>query len=140
MYRIPTACLVIGDGVPRIHHSDGIPVYQVIESDRGIPILMKDRTIKNLLAYPSTWVAPGAYNHEHWLHAEQPEAFFNLVLEPNSTLEFHARIVHMDPGHIGFDMGHLEQEQLTPLVKLLAAGLDASVIKEELALLARLNS
>jgi hypothetical protein len=66
--------------------------------------------------------------------------FFNLVLEPNSSLEFHARIVHMDPGHIGFDMGHLEEEQLAPLAKLLAARLDASVIKEELALLTSLNS
>lgn len=66
--------------------------------------------------------------------------FFNLVLEPDSSLEFHARIVHMDPGHIGFDMGHLEEEQLAPLAKLLAARLDASVIKEELALLATLNS
>jgi hypothetical protein len=65
--------------------------------------------------------------------------FFNLALEPNSPLEFHARIVHMDPGHIGFDMGHLEEEQLTPLAKLLAARLDASVIKEELALLATLD-
>ena len=66
--------------------------------------------------------------------------FFNLALEPNSSLEFHARIVHMDPGHIGFDMGHLEEDQLTPLAKLLAARLDASVIKEELALLATLDS
>jgi hypothetical protein len=66
--------------------------------------------------------------------------FFNLALEPNSSLEFHARIVHMDPGHIGFDMGHLEEEQLTPLAKLLAARLDASVIEEELALLARLDN
>jgi hypothetical protein len=66
--------------------------------------------------------------------------FFNLVLEPNNSLEFHARIVHMDPGHIGFDMGHLEEEQLAPLAKLLAARLDASVIKEELALLAKLDT
>jgi hypothetical protein len=66
--------------------------------------------------------------------------FFNLELEPDSSLEFHARIVHMDPGHIGFDMGHLEEDQLTPLAKLLAARLDASVIKEELALLATLDS
>ncbi len=66
--------------------------------------------------------------------------FFNLALEANSSLEFHARIVHMDPGHIGFDMGHLDEEQLSPLAKLLAARLDASVIKEELALLATLNS
>ena len=66
--------------------------------------------------------------------------FFNLALEPDSSLEFHARIVHMDPGHIGFDMGHLEEDQLTPLAKLLAARLDASVIKKELALLASLDS
>jgi hypothetical protein len=37
-------------------------------------------------------------------------------------------------------MGHLEEDQLTPLAKLLAARLDASVIKEELALLATLDS
>ena len=55
-------CLLIGSDVPRVHHSDGIPVYLVIESDEGIPILGKDKRLRNLLAYPSQLPAPAAYN------------------------------------------------------------------------------
>ena len=62
-------CLLIGDGVPRIHHSDGIPVYLVIESDEGIPILGKDNRLRNLLAYPSHLPSPAAYNPNSWLYA-----------------------------------------------------------------------
>ncbi len=66
--------------------------------------------------------------------------FFNLTLGHDSSLKFHANIVHMDPGHIGFDMGRLDEEQLRPLARLLSSRLDAAVIEEELALLASLNS
>ena len=65
--------------------------------------------------------------------------YFNLTLEPDNTLQFHANLVHMDPGCIGFDMGHLEEEQLVPLAKLLSARLDEATIKEELALLASME-
>ena len=65
--------------------------------------------------------------------------YFNLALEQDTSLEFHAKLIHMDPGCIGFDMGHLDEEQLTPLAQLLSARLDAAVIKEELALLATLD-
>jgi hypothetical protein len=61
--------------------------------------------------------------------------YFNLLVEPEGCLEFHARIVHMNPGHIGFDMGHLDEDQLMPLADMLAARLDATIIKEELAVL-----
>ena len=65
--------------------------------------------------------------------------YFNLALEQNTSLEFHAKLIHIDPGCIGFDMGHLDEEQLAPLAQLLSARLDAAVIKEELALLATLD-
>ena len=65
--------------------------------------------------------------------------YFNLTLNPDSTLEFHANLIHMDPGCIGFDMGHLDEEQLAPLAQLLSTGLDEATIKEELALLASME-
>jgi hypothetical protein len=73
-------CLLIGDGVPHIHHSDGMPVYMVIESERGIPIMLKDHSIRNLLAYPSSWVGPGEYNHDHWLFAEHENLAWHALI------------------------------------------------------------
>ncbi len=64
---------------------------------------------------------------------------FNLDLKPDSSLEFNAHLVHMDPGLIGFDIRHLEDEQLTPLAQLLSERLDPAIIKEELTLLATLK-
>lgn len=73
-------CLVIGDGVPRIHHSDGLAVYLVIESDDGIPVLMKDHGLKNLLAYPSHWPAAGEYNPKRWLFAEHEHLAWHALI------------------------------------------------------------
>ena len=73
-------CLLIGEGVPRIHHSDGIPVYLVIESEEGIPILQKNGRIKHLLAYPSHWSAPGKYNHDHWLHGSHEHLAWHALI------------------------------------------------------------
>lgn len=73
-------CLLIGDGVPRIHHSDGIPVYLVIESDRGIPIRCKNAALKNLLAYPSHLPAPGGYNPDRWLYAHHEQLPWNALI------------------------------------------------------------
>ena len=65
--------------------------------------------------------------------------YFNLALEPDRPVEFEGSVVHMDPGRIGFDIRHLNEEQLTPLVDLLLDRIDAAVLKEELALLATLE-
>ena len=65
--------------------------------------------------------------------------YFNLSLEPDQAVEFQGRVVHMDPGSIGFDIGYLNEEQLTPLVDLLLDRIDATVLKEELALLATMG-
>lgn len=59
-------CLIIGREVPRLHHSDGIPVYLVVAHDDGVPVTLlrpdkhgyQGRTVK-LLAYPSAWPAIG---------------------------------------------------------------------------------
>ena len=66
-------CLIIGKCVPRMHHSDGVPVYLVIEHPEGIPVVLNDdgRTsleIKTLLAYPSHWAAPGCKS-ERFIYA-----------------------------------------------------------------------
>ena len=60
---------------------------------------------------------------------------FNLALEPGGALELEGRLVHMDPGCLGFDIGHLDEAQLNPLAQLLSERLGADVIKQELALL-----
>jgi hypothetical protein len=74
------------------------------------------------------------------LDADYSDPFYiNLALEPDKTLEFHGHIIHMDPGCIGFDIGHLNQEQLAPLAELLSERLDETVIKEELAILATMK-
>ncbi|HIG44312.1 MAG: PilZ domain-containing protein [bacterium] len=65
--------------------------------------------------------------------------YFYLCLEPDNPLQFHANLIRMDPGCIGFDMGHLEKEQLVPLAKLLSARLDEATINKELALLASME-
>ena len=62
---------------------------------------------------------------------------FNFIirLPDSSTLEVYAHLVHLDPGHMGFEMEHLDDEQLAPLAKLLAAELGEDQIGEELAIL-----
>ena len=56
-------CIIIGKDVPRVHHSDGVPVYMIVEHPEGLPVAVnihtKSPVIKNLLAYPSHWAAPG---------------------------------------------------------------------------------
>lgn len=52
-------CLLIGAMVPRLHHSDGMPVYVVTEHDAGVPITLKDGSTVKLLAYSSARPGPG---------------------------------------------------------------------------------
>jgi hypothetical protein len=61
--------------------------------------------------------------------------YFKVAVGPGHQLEFHAHLVHIDPGLIGFEMGRLAAEHLDPLAKLLAGRLDAVVIENELNLL-----
>lgn len=56
-----TDIIIVGPGIPALHHSDGVPVYQVIEHERGFPVRFADGRTANLLAYPSTWPAPGGF-------------------------------------------------------------------------------
>lgn len=51
--------LMIGEKVPRLHHSDGIPVYLVAAHDDGVPVSHRSGRLDRLLAYPSAWPAPG---------------------------------------------------------------------------------
>ena len=66
-------CLVIGDLVPRRHHSDGIPVYVIVEHASGIPIVGKDKRLRNLLAYPSHYPGPGEHMPDEWLFASHEQ-------------------------------------------------------------------
>ncbi len=63
--------LLVGAQVPRIHHSDGIPIYLVVEDDNaGIPVRCKNGNLVNLLAYPSHWPTHGTHDPELWAFAE----------------------------------------------------------------------
>lgn len=76
-----TRCLVIGQGVPRIHSGDGMPVYQVVEDRRrGLPVILKDGSERHLLAYPSTWVQPGNFNGDDWLYAKHENLGWDALI------------------------------------------------------------
>lgn len=63
--------LLVGSRVPRIHHSDGMPIYLVLEDDAvGIPVRCKNGALVNLLAYPSHCLGPGDHDPELWLYAK----------------------------------------------------------------------
>ena len=64
---------------------------------------------------------------------------FLLKLDDGQELEFFAHVVHIDPGHIGFEMGHLEAEPLNALAAMLALELGDEIIESELALLPSLQ-
>ena len=66
---------------------------------------------------------------------------FNFIvkLPDDDPLEFYAHLIHINPGHMGFEMEHLEEDQLEPLTRLLVAGLGEEVIREELDALADLR-
>jgi hypothetical protein len=62
-------CLIIGAEVPRLHHSDGIPVYLVTEHWRGTLVRGSDGKARELLAYPSAWPGPGDQTEDRWIYA-----------------------------------------------------------------------
>ena len=49
-----------------------------------------------------------------------------------APLEVYAHLIHIIPGHMGFEMEHLDEDQLRPLTELLSAGLGEDLIREEL--------
>lgn len=78
--RDPTyACLLIGPAIPRIHHSDGLPVYFLTDHPQGIPTVMNDGTVVRLLAYPSAWPGPGARGGS-FVFARHERLPFNAII------------------------------------------------------------
>ena len=65
--------------------------------------------------------------------------YFLLKLDDGQTLEFFAHLVHIDPGHIGFELGRLEAAPLAALAAMLAVELGDEIIESELALLPSLQ-
>tara|TARA_R110002072_G_scaffold78542_1_gene182043 strand:+ start:1050 stop:1430 length:381 start_codon:yes stop_codon:yes gene_type:complete len=81
----------------------------------------------------------GVSEPEDW-DADYSHPFsFMLRLAEGRELEFHAHLVHMDPGHIGFEFAHLDPEPLNELAATLAGGLGRDVVDRELAVLASLQ-
>ena len=77
-------CLLFGAGIPRIHHSDGVPVFHVIEHPDGFPVVMDNGTkageIKKLLAYPSHLPGPGTWSRDEWVYAYTEPMPFNALI------------------------------------------------------------
>lgn len=71
-------CLLIGPRIPRIHHSDGIPVYLVVEHHHGIEISTVAGAL-TLLAYPSAWPSPGGIG-ESWVYAKHERMQWNAPI------------------------------------------------------------
>lgn len=75
--------LLIGAGIPRIHHADRVPVYLVLEHRRGTPIKCIDGKIRRLLVYPSGATKPGrptglyVYAHHERLAFDAPLPLFD---------------------------------------------------------------
>jgi len=78
--RRRTPCLIIGDGVPKVHHSDGMPVFNIIEHEDGIPIRCKNGRLRNLLAYPSHWPAHGEYTVNEWVYAKHEHLAWDALI------------------------------------------------------------
>lgn len=80
-------CLLIGQLVPRLHHADGIPVYQVVQHRLGTNVQCADGVERRLLAYPADWPGPKWRGGRH-VYARHPDLPFNAPLpifdeEPN---------------------------------------------------------
>jgi len=70
-------CLIIGRGVPRVHHADRVPVYLVAQHPRGSLQQLKDqRTRAPLLAYPSAWPGPGTHGKGRFIYAQHAQLVF----------------------------------------------------------------
>ena len=81
-------CLLIGSRIPRLHHSDGIPVYLVIEHPDGVE-LSTAAGIARLLAYPSAWPRHGSRG-EAWVYAKHERLQWKALI-PLHDGEAHAR-------------------------------------------------
>ena len=69
--------------MPRVHHSDGIPVLYVTQHQDGPEIHYRTGESHRTLAYPSAWPAPGArssryvYARHEWLPWDAPVPIYD---------------------------------------------------------------
>lgn len=70
-------CLLVGAGIPRIHHGDGVPVYLVTEHKRGSPIADFAHKVRTLVAYPVAWPGPGGRMPDRWVYAKHESMRFD---------------------------------------------------------------
>lgn len=71
-------CLILGRGVPRIHHADRVPVFLVVEHPRGSAQLLKDKRSRvPLLAYPIAWPGPGERGIDRYVFAQHAQLAFD---------------------------------------------------------------
>jgi len=74
------AAMMTGSLIPRIHHSDGVPVYFVIQHPRGIAVTFDDGITRPMLAYPVTWPVPAERAWSKVIHAEHERLPFSAPI------------------------------------------------------------
>lgn len=74
------SCLIVGAGIPRIHHGDGCPVFLVTEHHLGTLIRDHKGTPHELLAYPSAWPGPGRRSADRWVYAKHERLAFDAPI------------------------------------------------------------
>ena len=68
--------------------------------------------------------------------AQYNEPFTLVVsLEDGTTLELHAYLQHVESERLGFSVEHVDRENIGPLLRVLEAHMDMTVLQEELSLL-----
>lgn len=58
-----------------------------------------------------------------------------IALDSGSSLELHAYLQHVEAGRLGFTVQHVDRENMEPLLEVLQAHMDITLLEEELALL-----
>lgn len=79
--------LMIGAKVPRLHHSDGMPVYLVVPHPDGALIGLRGGNVMNLLAYPSHWPGPGKRTPDRVIYASHERLAWNAPIPCFDTEE-----------------------------------------------------
>lgn len=64
------SCLIVGVGIPRIHHGDGCPIFLVAEHHLGAMIRDHQQQTHELVAYPVAWPGPGKRSLDRWVYAK----------------------------------------------------------------------
>lgn len=74
------SCILIGAWIPKIHKSDGNPVYLVVTHPDGAEISFRSKQNRRLLCYPSDWPGPGKHRPGCYVYAKHERLPFNAPI------------------------------------------------------------